>query len=74
MSKGKLYLITVLACLTIGLAPHSQPHIWKQIQNIKLGRPMAGMDWLDVVMHGAPWVVLCYFIVRDLVNLRKNKS
>ena len=49
----------VLGSLTLGLAPFTPaPHIWKQIQNLRLGREMLMMDWLDLLMHGAPWVIL----------------
>ena len=49
----------VLGSLTLGLAPFTpEPHIWKQIQNLRLGREMLMMDWLDLLMHGAPWIIL----------------
>lgn len=49
----------VLGSLTLGLAPFTpEPHIWKQIQNLRLGREMQAIDWLDLLMHGAPWIIL----------------
>lgn len=49
----------ILGSLTLGLAPFTpEPHIWKQLMNLKHGREMLGMDWLDLLMHGAPWVFL----------------
>lgn len=56
----KKYLgIAILGSLTLGLAPFvPHPHIWKQIQNLWYGRPMPMMDWLDLLMHGAPWIFL----------------
>ncbi|MCH2228991.1 MAG: hypothetical protein MK105_01510 [Crocinitomicaceae bacterium] len=55
--------IAVIASLTLGLAPFApEPHIWKQILNIYYGRPMAGIDWFDLFMHGAPWLFLFYVL------------
>ncbi len=65
----KLFLI---ASLTLGLAPFNPPHIWGKIQWIAGGgafsgeMPMQGKDWFDLVMHGAPWVLL---IISGLLNL-----
>lgn len=54
--------MAIIASLTLGLAPFTpEPHIWKQIMNIYLGRPMAAIDWFDLLMHGAPWAVLLFF-------------
>ena len=48
-----------MASVTLGLAPFvPEPHIWKQIKNIYHGRLTASIDWLDLLMHGAPWVLL----------------
>jgi hypothetical protein len=48
-----------LASVTLGLAPFvPEPHIWKQIMNIYHGRLTATIDWLDLFMHGAPWLLL----------------
>lgn len=66
-------VFAVLASLTLGLAPFvPHPHIWKQLKNLWLGRPMAGMDWLDLAMHGAPWLFLLYVLAKLL--LRKTKQ
>lgn len=66
-------VFAVLASLTLGLAPFvPHPHIWKQLKNLWLGRPMAGMDWLDLAMHGAPWLFLLYVLTKLL--LRKKKQ
>lgn len=56
----KKYLgFATIGSLTLGLAPFTpEPHIWKQIQNLRLGREMLAIDWFDLLMHGAPWVAL----------------
>ncbi len=62
----------MLGSLTLGLAPFTpEPHIWKQIQNLRLGREMLMMDWLDLVMHGAPWVIL--FVILGSMAFGKKK-
>jgi len=63
--KNKQLQFALLASLTLGLAPFvPHPHIWKQIQNLWYSRPMAGMDWVDLAMHGAPWIYLIYVLIR----------
>jgi hypothetical protein len=63
----------VLGSLTLGLAPFTpEPHIWKQIQNLRLGREMLMMDWFDLLMHGAPWVVL--FVILGSMAFGKKKE
>jgi len=55
----------VIASLTLGLAPFTpHPHIWKQIRNLWFGRTMEMIDWLDLLMHGAPWIFLIYVLVQ----------
>ena len=60
----KKYLgLAIMGSLTLGLAPFfPHAHIWKQLTNIWYGRPMAGMDWFDLLMHGAPWIFLFYIL------------
>ena len=56
--------MAIIASLTLGLAPFvPHPHIWKQIRNLWYGRHMAGIDWFDLLMHGAPWVFLITILV-----------
>lgn len=47
---------------TLGLAPFfPEPHIWGKLKWIAGGaNGMALMDWLDVAMHGIPWLGLIY--------------
>ena len=62
----KKYLwVAILGCLTLGLAPFTpHAHIWKQMKNIWLGRDMAFMDWVDLAMHGVPWIFLIYVLIQ----------
>lgn len=70
---SKITQIALIASLTLGLAPFTpEPHIWKQILNLWLGRPMVMLDWIDILMHGAPWVALIIFGIRDLRKATKK--
>jgi len=50
--------LVVLACLTLGLAPFAPPHIWEKLQMLSKGQLVRPIDWFDLVLHSAPWVVL----------------
>jgi hypothetical protein len=51
--------ILVLLCLTLGLAPFfPEPHIWEKLKMLAAGDLRAVIDWLDLAMHGAPWLLL----------------
>ena len=50
--------VLILGCLTVGLAPFAPPHVWEKLTRLarsELNRPM---DWVDLLFHGAPWVLL----------------
>ncbi|MDP5172357.1 MAG: hypothetical protein NWR72_19080 [Bacteroidia bacterium] len=49
-----------MASLTLGLAPFvPEPHVWGKLKWVAGGAEgMQLMDWLDLLMHGAPWVLL----------------
>jgi len=52
--------LVVLACLTVGLAPYApEPHIWGKLRWVVGGAVgMKHIDWLDLLMHGFPWLLL----------------
>ena len=47
-----------IACLTLGLAPFAPPHIVEKLQMLFSGTLKRPIDWLDLVFHGVPWVLL----------------
>lgn len=61
--------LLLLLSLTLGLAPFfPEPHIWGKLKWIAGGAEgMQFMDWLDVLFHGAPWVLLARAVVLKLV-------
>ncbi|UBM57794.1 hypothetical protein LAG90_13350 [Marinilongibacter aquaticus] len=64
--KDKPWLLPLLACLSLGLAPFKpEPHIWGKIQWVLGGaKGMQAMDWFDLVLHGFPWIWLVYVLFR----------
>jgi len=52
-------LTLVLVALTLGLAPFvPEPHVWEKLKMLASGGLTKPVDMLDLVMHGAPWLVL----------------
>lgn len=66
----KKYVFIVLACVTLGLAPFApEPHIIGKLRWILGGgRGMELIDWWDTLQHGAPWLILLYFVTTDLIK------
>ena len=49
----------VIAAATLGLAPFvPEPHIWEKIKMLKAGTLKRPLDWFDLLLHAAPFVVL----------------
>lgn len=56
LTNCKLWLV---ASLTLGLAPFSEPHIIGKLNWLLGGAVgMKGMDWFDLFLHGTPWIGL----------------
>ncbi|HXX81688.1 MAG TPA: hypothetical protein VEI46_09065, partial [Thermodesulfovibrionales bacterium] len=50
--------VVFLLCLTLGLAPFQPPHILEKLQMLIEGRLVRPIDWFDLLLHAAPWVLL----------------
>lgn len=52
--------IILLLCLMLGLAPfYPEPHLWGKIKWVMGGAVgMTAMDWLDLIWHGFPFLLL----------------
>ena len=50
--------VIVMACLTLGLAPFTPPHVWEKLNMLVTGQLIRPIDWADLVFHGAPWILL----------------
>ncbi len=68
-NNWRLFLI---ASLTLGLAPFNPPHLFGKIEWILGGNAfhtengMQTQDWLDLLLHGFPWILLLISIVLNL--------
>jgi hypothetical protein len=48
----------IIACLSLGLAPFSPPHIVEKLGMLFSGTLTRPVDIFDLFMHGAPWALL----------------
>ena len=62
------WVLIVLACLTIGLAPYNPPHFLEKLQMLFKGRLVRPIDWFDFFLHGTPWFLL---LLKGLFSLKK---
>lgn len=66
-SLDKLPWVVVLAlCGTLGLAPFSpEPHVWEKLRMLAAGELVRPVDIFDLLMHGAPWLLLVLKLARE---------
>lgn len=50
--------VAVVLALTLGLAPFRPPHIVEKLQMLFRGTLVRPLDWFDLLLHAAPWVLL----------------
>ncbi len=50
--------VVIVLCLTLGLAPFAPPHLIEKLQMLLKGDLKRLIDWADLLMHGAPWMLL----------------
>ncbi len=49
----------LIVALTLGLAPFvPEPHIWEKLKMLAAGTLTRPIDIFDLLLHGAPWVLL----------------
>ena len=63
--------LVILACLTLGLAPFSPPHLWEKLQMLSKGQLVRPIDWFDLVLHGTPWAIL---VLKAVVSLTQRQG
>ncbi|MGQ0610643.1 MAG: RND transporter [Paracoccaceae bacterium] len=62
--------ILIVACLTLGLAPFTpEPHIWEKLKMLATGSLVRPVDWFDLAMHAAPFVLLAAKLARSGLRL-----
>ena len=62
------WVIVIAACLTLGLAPFSPPHIVEKLRMLAEGRLVKPVDWFDLFFHGLPWILL---IVKAAIRVKR---
>ena len=74
-AAGGRLLIPVVLCLTLGLAPFTpEPHLVGKIRWVAGGAVgMAAMDWFDLAMHGAPFVLLAGVVAYEVVGFVRSR-
>jgi len=60
--------LVILLALTLGLAPFRPPHIVEKLQMLSRGTLVRPIDWFDLVLHAAPWVLL---MLKAAVSVRR---
>lgn len=60
----------ILACLTLGLAPFTPPHIVEKLLMLKAGELTRGIDIFDLLMHATPWLLLIAKIAATAIAAR----
>lgn len=64
LDKLPLGMLVIIAA-TLGLAPFvPEPHIWEKLKMLADGALTRPIDIFDLLMHGAPWVLLGLKLVR----------
>jgi hypothetical protein len=64
------WLLILLACATLGLAPYApEPHILGKLRWVLGGaKGMQFIDWFDLILHGLPWLLLLRLIILTAVR------
>lgn len=56
----------VFAAILLGLAPFvPEPHLWEKLKMLVAGDLQRPIDIFDLIMHGAPAVLLALKLVRE---------
>jgi len=59
--------LLVIASLTLGLAPFApEPHVWEKLKMLSNGELHRPIDIFDLVLHGAPWLLLILKSIRQV--------
>ena len=66
--------IILLLCFTLGLAPFTpEPHIVEKLRLLINGAEgMRAIDVFDLLMHGAPFILLFIWLFRSVLNRNRK--
>lgn len=57
------WVVIIILCLTLGLAPFAPPHILEKISMLMQGTLIRPLDWFDLLFHSLPWLLLIMKLV-----------
>lgn len=60
--------LAIVLALTLGLAPFRPPHLVEKLQMLARGTLVRPVDWFDLAMHAAPWLLV---ILKGAFELRR---
>ena len=70
---NKSLQILIVASLFLGLAPFTpEPHVWEKLKMLAAGELSAPIDIFDLLMHGAPWLLLALKLVREATKPKEG--
>jgi hypothetical protein len=64
------WILIIVACLTLGLAPFNPPHVWEKLKMLLGGTLSRPIDWFDFFLHGTPWILL---LLKILANVTRKQ-
>ncbi len=65
LDKIPMHILAAVAVL-LGLAPFfPEPHLWEKLKMLAAGTLVRPIDIFDLVMHGAPVVLLVLKLIRE---------
>jgi hypothetical protein len=66
--------LLIIAALFLGLAPFMpEPHIWEKLKMLFSGTLTRPVDIGDLVMHGAPWLLLLLKAIREATRSQSSE-
>ncbi len=61
--------LLIVLCLTLGLAPFTpEPHLLEKLKMLASGELSELIDVFDLLLHGAPWLLLIMKLVLPLTG------
>ena len=59
----------IIVAALLGLAPFTpEPHVWEKLKMLAAGELSQPIDVFDLLMHGAPWILLILKGIRQLTK------
>ncbi|NCF81692.1 MAG: RND transporter [Proteobacteria bacterium] len=67
--------LLLVAALTLGLAPFlPEPHLLEKLRLLVGGTLVRPLDWFDLLLHSAPWVLLLAKLARIWHRARSGRE